>query len=299
MRGSGRVYEALAATRRHRERLDLYHSALIVQSGRAHAYAIEMAPVWAVRDLDRGVISEGPVGSRSWGRYRLFRYEIRCWRDGTIPDAAAAVDSPDASAPTRPGPAECSSSCRPSPSLPGAATSSHRRDVELQLADRLAARPKRPRHRAARFQPPVGGRAPGWSAGLVVAARAEADSLMMAGNRGPRHHPHTALTVRLTSSRPSGSASIRRESAPSKSEALLRGRTGNSTAMGREAGTRALLEWREGCSSAWARSSCLERLGIAECWELAFGCLNAEVNLAERCLLRGLVTSSCEGAICD
>ncbi|TPG14949.1 hypothetical protein [Pedococcus bigeumensis] len=28
------------------------------------------------------------------GRSRLFRYEFRCWRHGTIPDIAAAVESP-------------------------------------------------------------------------------------------------------------------------------------------------------------------------------------------------------------
>lgn len=62
VRGSGRAYEALVAARLGRRRLDLFHSAL--------------------------------VGAPTLGRLRLFRYEIRCWRDGTIPDAAAAVDSP-------------------------------------------------------------------------------------------------------------------------------------------------------------------------------------------------------------
>jgi hypothetical protein len=28
------------------------------------------------------------------GRVRIFRYELRCWRDGTIPDVAEAVESP-------------------------------------------------------------------------------------------------------------------------------------------------------------------------------------------------------------
>ena len=93
VRGSGRIYEALAATREHRGRTDLYHSALMVRVG-GHSYAIEMAPVWAVREPHRGVVAEGPVGSPSWGRSRLFRYEIRCWRSGTIPDLLAAVDSP-------------------------------------------------------------------------------------------------------------------------------------------------------------------------------------------------------------
>ena len=109
--------------RQHRERADLYHSALIVRLAGARV-AIEMAPVWAVREPDRGVVAEGPVGLRTWGRYRLFRYEVRCWRAGTIPDLAAAVDSPRRVSTDAARPAECSSSSRPSPSPPGAATSS-------------------------------------------------------------------------------------------------------------------------------------------------------------------------------
>lgn len=55
--------------------------------------AVEMAPVWT-KHGERGVVSEGPVGSRFLGRSRLFRYEVRCWRGGSIPDLAAAVGGP-------------------------------------------------------------------------------------------------------------------------------------------------------------------------------------------------------------
>ena len=55
---------------------------------------IEMGPVWNTPDPQRGVVGEGPVGLRSLGRSRLFRYEVRCWRDGRIPDVDEAVDSP-------------------------------------------------------------------------------------------------------------------------------------------------------------------------------------------------------------
>jgi len=47
--------------------------------------AVEMAPVWTTRG-DRGVVSEGPVGAAFLGRSRLFRYEVRCWHGGSIPD---------------------------------------------------------------------------------------------------------------------------------------------------------------------------------------------------------------------
>src|SRR5206468_1271248 len=43
---------------------------------------------------ERGVVGEGPVGSRLLGRFRVFRYELRRWRNGTIPDIDYAIASP-------------------------------------------------------------------------------------------------------------------------------------------------------------------------------------------------------------
>jgi hypothetical protein len=40
------------------------------------------------------VLATGPVGSRRLGRLRLLRYEVRCWRGGAIPDLAHAVGGP-------------------------------------------------------------------------------------------------------------------------------------------------------------------------------------------------------------
>src|SRR4051794_17653185 len=93
VRCNGLVFEAIAARLQHRTRCDLYHSALEVRVG-SHRYVIEMAPVWNEHASDRGVVSEGAVASRRLGRLRLFRYEIRRWHDGRIPDIAAAVASP-------------------------------------------------------------------------------------------------------------------------------------------------------------------------------------------------------------
>jgi hypothetical protein len=56
-------------------------------------FVIEQAPAWG-EGSRRGVVAEGAVGARALGRLRLFRYEIRRWRDGIIPDIAEAVDSP-------------------------------------------------------------------------------------------------------------------------------------------------------------------------------------------------------------
>lgn len=42
----------------------------------------------------RGVVLEGPVGHQSLGRWRTFRYEVRRWRDGILPDAEDAMGGP-------------------------------------------------------------------------------------------------------------------------------------------------------------------------------------------------------------
>ena len=43
---------------------------------------------------ERGVVAEGAVGFRLLGRSRLFRYEIRRWPGGSIPDIAARHGGP-------------------------------------------------------------------------------------------------------------------------------------------------------------------------------------------------------------
>jgi len=92
VRLNGLVFEALAARLQHRGRADLYHSALEVHVAEGR-FVIEQAPAWGTSG-ERGVVAEGPVGIRAAGRFRLFRYEMRRWRDGVIPDAAEAVESP-------------------------------------------------------------------------------------------------------------------------------------------------------------------------------------------------------------
>ena len=93
VRWNGRLYEALAALHERRRPRNLYHCALVVVH-RGSRYAIEMGPVWNVAATERGVVFEGPVGAQFLGRFGWFRYEVRCWRDGVIPDIGEAVDSP-------------------------------------------------------------------------------------------------------------------------------------------------------------------------------------------------------------
>jgi hypothetical protein len=93
VRFNGRVFEAIEAARQHRQRCDLYHSALIVELD-GDRYTIEIAPSPNADEASRGVAATGAVGSRFLGWWRLFRYEVRCWRGGSIPDLGEAVGAP-------------------------------------------------------------------------------------------------------------------------------------------------------------------------------------------------------------
>jgi hypothetical protein len=93
VRVCGRVFEALQAARRRRERCDLFHVALVIELG-GERYTIELGPSPDGDEASRGVVATGAVGSRLAGRLRLFRYEVRCWRGGSIPDLGNAVGGP-------------------------------------------------------------------------------------------------------------------------------------------------------------------------------------------------------------
>jgi len=93
VRASGRLFELLQSRRDHRRPGQLFHSALEVTADGV-PYTVEMAPAWSGPRGDRGVVCSGPVGLRSWGRSRWFRYEVRLWRDGVIPDLDARVGPP-------------------------------------------------------------------------------------------------------------------------------------------------------------------------------------------------------------
>jgi hypothetical protein len=84
VRWNGRIFEAFAAGYEHRERCDLYHSALEIHLD-GDRFVIEMAPAWGNKEADRGVVCEGAVGHPSLGRSRFFRYEVRRWRARACP----------------------------------------------------------------------------------------------------------------------------------------------------------------------------------------------------------------------
>lgn len=170
VRWSGRAFETVVAGTERRPRCYIYHSALEVRLG-GERFTIEMAPVWESDAPDRGVMLEGPVGSRLLGRSRLFRYEVRRWRNGLIPDVSESVDSPQHLSTDR---------------------ASARAVLDLVASFPTATWGRDEQHAGEMWNsnsltswlltgagcdisdvvPPDHGRAPGWSAGLVVAARA-------------------------------------------------------------------------------------------------------------------------------
>jgi hypothetical protein len=169
VRLSGKLYEAITAFVDHRVRCSLYHTALEVVGSDAR-FVIESAPVADRRGRDRGVVAGGSVGTSWAGRFRLFRYEIRRWREGTIPDASEAVSSPVRVADE---PARAQRILDLVPSVP---TPVWGRD-ELRTGDMWNSNSvtswllARAGVDTGRVLPPPGGRAPGWGAGLVVARR--------------------------------------------------------------------------------------------------------------------------------
>jgi hypothetical protein len=169
VRLNGRVYEALAARIGRRPACDLYHSALQVHVGEG-TFVIEQAPVHDWSGKQRGVVAEGAVGSRWAARFRIFRYEIRLWRDGHIPDVAETVDSP------RRLSSDEDHARRVLELVAEVPTPVWGRD-ELETGDMwnsnsvIAWVIARSGIDTDSIQPPAGGRAPGWQAGLVVAHR--------------------------------------------------------------------------------------------------------------------------------
>src|SRR5437588_8607965 len=169
VRLNGRVYEALAARVQRRPSCDLYHSALQVQVPEGK-FVIEQTPVPDLSGEQRGVVAEGAVGSRWAGRFRIFRYEIRLWRGGHIPDVAEAVDSPGRLSDQE------QLARRVLEVVPRVPTPVWGRD-ELGTGEMwnsnsvIAWVIARSGIDAQAIQPPRGGRAPGWQAGVVVARR--------------------------------------------------------------------------------------------------------------------------------
>jgi len=169
VRVSGRLFEAVAAFAQRRDRCDLYHSALVVEVPEGR-FVIEQAPVPDFHGDRRGVVAEGPVGVRWLGRFRIFRYEVRCWRGGRIPDVDAAIASPVRLT------ADLAHARRIIEILPFISTPVWGRDEfragEMWNSNSVVSWAlARSGFDLANVGPPERGRAPGWNAGVVVATR--------------------------------------------------------------------------------------------------------------------------------
>jgi hypothetical protein len=188
---NGRVFEALSAARHRRERSDLYHAALVVEvDGERHA--IELTPSPDAEGARRGVVATGPVGARWAGRLRIFRYELRCWRGGSIPDLAYAAggacrlsSDPDVAVRVLHAVAEVPTPVWGRDELGLGEMWNSNSVIGWVLA--AAGLP------AGDLRPPVHGRAPGWDAGVRLRVSAERHCGDVApssgGSRGWREVP--------------------------------------------------------------------------------------------------------------
>jgi hypothetical protein len=184
---NGQIWEAVHARLEHRRPMDLYHTALVVRVPEGR-FVVENC--WPIPDADgpaRGVLVEGPVGGRRLGRWRVLRYEMRCWPDGVIADVDEAVASPQLLS-------DDPVVARRLLGLVGALPSLVWGRDQLGTGEMwnsnsviawLLARSGLPTDA---IRPPAGGRAPGWQAGLVVARRQQP------GDDSARHDTASATT---------------------------------------------------------------------------------------------------------
>lgn len=169
VRMNGRIYERWRALRERRPPLSLYHSALVVRVPEGR-FVIENC--WPIPDADgsrRGVEVEGPVGSRRLGRLRVFRYELRRWRDGIIADVEYAVESPRCLS-------DDETQARRVLDLVGSVPAEVWGRDERRLGEMWNSNSaiswllSKAGLAIDDINPPSGGRAPGWSTGITVAA---------------------------------------------------------------------------------------------------------------------------------
>jgi hypothetical protein len=169
VRWSGRLFESATARLEHRPPCDLYHSALAV-SVDAERFIVEMAPVWGNRLRERGVVCEGAVGLPALGHSQFFRYEVRRWRGGSIADVAEAVDSPITVSRDSGEARRLLALLSEFPTLTWGRDELHTGDMwnSNSLVAWLLVRSGED---TSTIRPPHQGRAPGWLAGEVIAAR--------------------------------------------------------------------------------------------------------------------------------
>jgi hypothetical protein len=187
VRLNGEVFEWCTALLEHRAPCDLYHSALEVYVPEAR-FVIEQAPVWRQGE-ERGVVGEGAVGARALGHLALFRYEIRRWRDGMIPDVDEAVASPQRLS-TDPACARRLLELVPDVPTPVWGRDEQHAGEMWNSNSTISWLLVRSGLDVESLTPPLGGRAPDWNAGIVVARRQHGCSARRPETELLRDHGH-------------------------------------------------------------------------------------------------------------
>jgi hypothetical protein len=192
VRLNGRLWEGIQALLERRRPLDLYHTALVVRVPEGRFVVENCWPIPDGNGPARGVTVEGPVGSRRMGRWRVFRYEVRRWREGVIADADQAVASPQLVSDDHLVARRLFDLVGrlPNPVLGRDELGTGEMWNSNSVIAWLLAKSGIP---ADAIRAPAGGRAPGWRAGLVMAGRQQP-------NNGPEGHrssvgPRSAATA--------------------------------------------------------------------------------------------------------
>ena len=171
-RASLRVWEAVEAARARRPRATLLHSALKLVVSSDERYTLELTPAFIGEPVPP--LATGPVGFRWAGRFRRFRYQLRCLPGTTLPDEEWVFAPPLALTEDR----EIAGRILTlAPSVPTHVWGRRVKGTrEMWTSDStISWLLARAGIDLSRLTPPPGGRAPGWAAGLTVASRSPWD----------------------------------------------------------------------------------------------------------------------------
>jgi hypothetical protein len=168
VRLNGRIYETIKAILERRKPLALYHTALQVHVPEGRFVVETMWPSPDGDTTSRGVVLESAVGSLLFARSRTFRYEVRRWCNGVLPDADDAVGGPQT---VSDDPERAHLLLEAASSVPDLIWGRDQlRTGEMwnsnSVISWLLARSGLAMET---IHPPTGGRAPGWDAGISIA----------------------------------------------------------------------------------------------------------------------------------
>lgn len=168
VRLNGRIYEAIMSRLEGRDPADLFHTALQVHVPEGRFVVETMWPSPDADTASRGVSVEGPVWGRPLARYRTFRYEVRSWRDGMLPDADDAVGGPQTVSRDLDQARRLLALVASVPALTWGRDQSRTGDMwnSNSVISWLLTTVGSP---VGEITAPSGGRAPGWDAGIAVA----------------------------------------------------------------------------------------------------------------------------------